>query len=375
MFEGPMSNWNAQIRQMEATRKRQERDARKRQKELEKALKEQAKLSALEKAKLEVEAWENGLELLLSIHKEQSAPFDWNAFACALQPHEPPKVPRHELAALLNSTVSAFQDSTNASGGLLETARHLDEQGLQTARDNYRETLAHWDRTRSLARRVLAGESRAYSEAISEFSGLSEVSNLGSSINVTVRSPKVIECILKVNGRSAIPTEVKSLTASGKVSVKAMPKARFHEIYQDYVCGCVLRVSREFLALLPIEAVIVTAMVDGTDTRTGYSIELPVLSVSFPRAELERLNFEKLDPSDSIENFLHRGDVKASRKSGEFVPIEPLSAADLTASQPDRMDLEVLLTKIRQFRCEIANVLKPVPPQSTATPIHTNTLE
>jgi hypothetical protein len=73
--------------------------------------------------------------------------------------------------------------------------------------------------------------------------------DLGSSIHMTVHDAKLIECVLKVNGRSAIPSEVKSLTAAGRVVVKTMPKARFHEIYQDYVCGCLLRLAREIFAI------------------------------------------------------------------------------------------------------------------------------
>lgn len=38
-----------------------------------------------------------------------------------------------------------------------------------------------------------------------------------------------------------------------KLSVKAMPKGRFHEVYQDYACGCCLRIGREVLALLPVD--------------------------------------------------------------------------------------------------------------------------
>ena len=109
-----------------------------------------------------------------------------------------------------------------------------------------------------------------------------------------------------------------------------MPKPRFHEIYQDYVCGCVLRLAREVLALLPVDEVLVTASVNGrTDPRTGKPAELPVLSVAIARAVVEQLDFDRLDPSDSMENFSHRGDVKASRKGGEFLPIVPLTLADL----------------------------------------------
>ena len=39
-----------------------------------------------------------------------------------------------------------------------------------------------------------------------------------------------------------------------------MPKGRFHEIYQDYLCGCLLRVAREVFALFPVDTVLVTAV-------------------------------------------------------------------------------------------------------------------
>lgn len=52
-------------------------------------LKEQAKLSAQEQARLEVDAFENELELLLSVHKEASPRFDWMEPLSALPPHKP----------------------------------------------------------------------------------------------------------------------------------------------------------------------------------------------------------------------------------------------------------------------------------------------
>ena len=354
-----MSSWGATMRKMEAAAKRQQREALKRQKELERRLKEQAKLTTLEQARLEVEAYENALDVLLSVHKEQSAPFDWADFASALPPHEPPRLARHELAALLRRAISGAVPFVEDGKATVEEARGLDEREHEVAREDYEKDFAQWERMRSLARRVLAGEELAYTEAVSEFSTLSEIANLGSSIGMTLRRSKLIECALKVSGRDAIPKEMKSLTAAGKVSVKAMPKARFHEIYQDYVCGCVLRLAREVFALLPVETVLLTATVDDIDARTGHAAELPVLTVAIPRAVAAHLDFERLDPSDSLENFLHRGDVTASRKSGEFVEIVPLTPADLAQTQPENMGFSPLVARLRQFRIELSAILKP----------------
>ena len=50
---------------------------------------------------------------------------------------------------------------------------------------------------------------------------------------------------LVVHGMEVIPKYEKKLTKRGEVSEKKIPRARFHEIYQDYVCGCMLRIVRE----------------------------------------------------------------------------------------------------------------------------------
>ena len=353
-----MSSWTAEIRRREAEKRREEREARKRYKDLERRIKERAKLSALEQARLEVEAHENALEVLLSVHKEQSASIEWARFVSALPPHVPLKPGRHEFAAVLKHGVASLANAAGSGSSAAEEAQGIDEREEETAQEDYARKLAEWERMRALAKRVLSGESGAYSEAISEFSSLAEVAGLGTSLHMTVHGPKLIECALTVSGRETVPTEVKSLTAAGKLSVKAMPKPRFHEIYQDYVCGCVLRLAREILALLPVDAVLVTASVNGTDTRSGQAAALPVLSVTVTRTAVDRLDFEKLDPSDSMENFVHRGDVMASRKSGEFVPILPLTPADLTPTQPERMDFSGLLASLRQLRAEIGSKLQ-----------------
>jgi hypothetical protein len=113
-------------------------------------------------------------------------------------------------------------------------------------------------------------------------------------------------------------------------------------------------------ALLPVNTVILTAIADGIDSSTGHAAELPVLSVVAARSEIERLAFEHLDPSDALENLQHRGDVMTSRKSGEFIPIIPLSPADIAPPTPEMMDFTSLVARVKEFRAELSAMLKPV---------------
>jgi hypothetical protein len=52
--------------------------------------------------------------------------------------------------------------------------------------------------------------------------------------------------------------------------------------------------------------VIVNAVSDLLKTQTGHMEEKTILSVAIPRDTLGRLNFERVDPSDSLNNFVHR---------------------------------------------------------------------
>jgi tellurite resistance protein len=266
----------------------------------------------------------------------------WNRVRDTTPPVEPCRGNRHEAdverrraayrPGFFDKLFGKAKKQEAAFASELENARARDEQDFQSAWVQYQRDMATWEDERKLAEAVLAGDDASYSRVLRELTPFAELAELGSGFNVRIHSPQLLEVLLQVNGQQAIPSEVKSLTASGKVSTKAMPKGRFNEIYHDYVCGCVLRVARELFALLPVETVIVTASANLFDSRTGRNAEQPILSVAMPRAVTKQLNFDRLDPSDAMENFLHRGEFKASRRSGAFVAITPLTPVDLNAS-------------------------------------------
>jgi len=358
--------YQATIRAMEAAQRRQQRESQRRLRELERQAKEQAKLSAIEQARLEVETFEEQLEVLLSVHKAQGELWDWTSLATALPPPNPQRNSHHEQKAKQRVTVLPAQQK-QMSQLIIEEARRQDEREFQQETQTYSEQMAEWEKLKNLARRILAGEHKSYTEALVELNPFAELSDLGSAIHFTVHTTKLAECVLKINGRQAIPAEVKTLTTSGRVSAKPMPKGRFHEVYQDYLSGCVLRVTREIFALLPVDGLLVTAAADMLDSRTGQTIEQPVLSVFMPRATVTRLDFDRLDPSDAIENFQHRGDFKASRKSETFQSVTPLTPADISQNSIEDMDFHDLLVNIQKMRKELQSKITELTQRSNDT--------
>jgi hypothetical protein len=358
----------ATLRAIQAAERRREREAQKRLRILERQAKEQAKLSAIEQAHLEVEAYEKRVELLRSVHKEQGEVWDWPAVAASLPPLRPQKTTFHEQKA--NQRLAVVQpEKRDAEQSLLKKAQLQDEEYYQAAMQSYLEQIAEWEKLKKMAGRILEGEHRAYIEALVEFNPFTDISDLGSSINFIVHNAKLVECVVKVSGIQIIPAEVKSLTAGEKVSVKLMPKGLFHEIYLDYLCGCVLRVAREIFALLPVDTILVTAAADSLASRTGQTVEQPVLSVAMTRSEVAVLNFDHLVPADAMDIFQCRGDFKASRKSETFQAITPLTPGDIARSSGQELSMQNLLARVQKLRDELTtNIAELNPALSSPTP-------
>src|SRR6266705_2477996 len=131
--------WKGTLRATEAAERRHQRDAQRRLRELERQSKEQAKLSAMEQARLEVETFENQLEVLLSVHKQQGQIWDWTAVAASLPPVCPKRGTRNEQRA--KQSLLVLPAPQKEASLLLEKARLQDEEDFQNASQFYSEQM------------------------------------------------------------------------------------------------------------------------------------------------------------------------------------------------------------------------------------------
>lgn len=331
-------SWKGTLRSIQAAQNRAERDARRRQRELELQQKQLEKMQELERASYEVQVYENYIDLLLSVHKECGNLWDWESIHDSEPPVRPPKSNSFETVAqaelenykpkAIDKLLKRVESKREQLIAAVEEAKQKDEKKYQEALEEYDQELSEWEKLAEIANKILADEPEAHLEAIQEVDPFSEINELGSSIEFEFEG-NLIEATLHVNGEDVIPTESKTLLKSGKLSTKKMTKSNFYGLYQDYVCGAVLRVARELFALLPIEMVLVTATGTLLNTQTGHMEEQPILSVAMPRKTLESLNFDLIDPSDSMANFVHR--MKFIKTKG-FVKVERILSEELQSS-------------------------------------------
>jgi hypothetical protein len=336
------------------TPKSRHREEAKRLRDVERRAKLQEKLDVLEQARLEVERHDSQIAVLLSIHQEPVDPWTWGALIAALDPCAPAQSSLNEVRERLDACATV----RTVDAAAIERCRRDDTAMVEQALAAHAADLGMRKRHRELAGRVVRGDLDAWLDAIAQLHPFEELEELGVSVSTEFHSRDSAHCNITVRGPEIIPQEAKTLTSTGKLSVKPMARGRFHEIYQDYVCGSVLRTASEMFGFLPLETVLVTASVGFLDPATGQFGIRPVLSVGFERKAFSQLVLENVDPSDAIDRFTHKGDAKASRKTGSFVPVEPLRFDAFARSPRDTVRFNSALELLRRERDSIREQTK-----------------
>lgn len=325
-------SWKGTLRSMQASARRSERNSQRRQRELQKRQAQYAKMEALEQAAYEVEVYDNQIEVLLSVHKECGDEIDWSSFINRVEPAEPAatddaevEAKNREQAYTPNFFAKLFKLEGRQRKKLLddiEIAKRQDKDRFVQETRDWQSAHQDWLEEYSLASRVIAGDFQAKLDAIKLLDPFSDIAHLGTSIGFSIGTSGIVEATLNVHGSHVIPSEMKSLLQSGKLSSKKMPVGKYNELLQDYICSCVMRVGRELLSLLPDDIVVVTAVDALLNPATGHVEDLPVLSVVFSAQTLERLNLDSLDPSEAMKNFLHN---MVFKKTTGFSPVQRVS--------------------------------------------------
>jgi len=310
------------LRGVNSSLNRMERESRRAQKEQDRRIKQLEKMEALERASFEVEEYNNYLKLIQSMHKNCNNQIDWNEICNLEEPIKPKASDYREKTAIKKkeSYSPGFFDRLfkleskrikKLENDILE-AKVIDEKENRYDLNKYEKEYEEWKKSTDIASRVLNGEENAYYEAIKEVSPFNKIDNIGSSIGYNFVNKDFVECGLNLF-KDVIPKEEKKLLKSGKLSVKELSSSKYNTIYQDHVCSAVLRVAREMFAFLPINKVIVSAIIEAVNTSTGNLEDTTILSVFIPKETIKTINFDLIDPSDCMSNFVHNMDFKKTK--------------------------------------------------------------
>jgi hypothetical protein len=324
--------WKGNLRTVVAYSRKLEREEHRMASIAAKQYKAMLKQEEFENGQKIVQDYNNYIELISSTHKETSEPLNWQDVLNEPEPARPVlKDEQQRLAKKnLDSYKPSFFDKLFGSAPKkfqqlqtrVATASDKDKKVYEKELEQYNADYAVWENNKEIAKGVLASDVEAYKKVIEDLGPFDDIKELGSGLSIAFEK-KYATITLLANGITVIPDFILNQTANGKVSKKKMPVQKFFELYQDYICSCALRVAREIFSFLPMEMVIIHVKSEIVDTSTGHLEQQTILSVAMPKTTVDKLNFETIDPSDSMKNFKHN--MKFSKTSGfSIVPnIDP----------------------------------------------------
>ena len=290
----------------------------------------------LEQAAYEVEVFENHLTMIQSVHKQCRPRMDWGEIAVSTQPEKPEPNNVNELKA--QASVNEYQPSfldrlfrleekkRNKLFDAVTSAAEQDQKDYEQALDIWKINVESWIHQKKIARSMLQGKFSAKLEAIDKLQPFSEIGNLGSGLSLSSLDHGLLGAKIHVYDTDIVPKQSKTLLKHGRLSVRPMPKRKFNEIYQNYVCSCVLRVANELFSILIDKLIVVTAVSHLLNTATGHLEETPILSVVVSRKTMDKLNLDNVVPADAMDNFIHQ---MAFKKTTGFRPVGVVDVKNL----------------------------------------------
>jgi len=262
-----------------------------------------------------VSTYNEYIELLLLIHKESKEVVNWEAFLQEPHPKLPVKEVINQFEAEYNyqtyePTLLDFltlQHRKKISGFLdkIELAKQADDLIYNAALKVYRSEAQDWKKIQVIAKGVREENPLAYKSAIDLFEPFAAVTLFGSKIigkffndHITVN--------LFVNDHTVVPDYILSINADRTLSDVKMSMPAYHQLLQNYLCGCAFRIAKEGFALLPVSYMIVNVLLDLFNNTTGFAAAKVVLSVRFERDQLNKMDFAAVACTQLITNFFHR---------------------------------------------------------------------
>ncbi len=289
----------------------------------------QQRLAAIEEASQRVAEFDDQIRRLTTLHAECAEAVDWEQMAVMPDPIGPEENKalsnrlRHELdsyaPSILDRVLFRVQRKRDEFTNQMLMARKREVSEYQEACAQWERDLLNADALRKQAKRVLDGDDQAWKSAAQTLCPLSPVNAIANSAHIRWDSPRLAEITLLITGDEVIPDAELTLTKLGKISEKTMRQKKKWEMYEDLVCAAAIRASRELFAALPFESISVHCTASMPNRQTGAIEENTVLSVHYPREAFLSLNFQLIDPSESMVRFLHNKDFK--RGEG-FRPVE-----------------------------------------------------
>lgn len=255
--------------------------------------------------KAQVNAYREDIALITTLHHFEDYPsgIDWEEVKVEKEPFEKGKPGPHTKEAMefveenrpgLFARVFAKGDFKDKSKEILEEAETMDK-----------ELYSAWEHNRIIADRMMNDDKDGYLEVLEDLKLSEELGYYIRSMDFSYTDHDSVKVDLSLSIDDFIPEEYKSLTPTGKLSIKKYTKTDYYEVANQFVSGLVLRTARNLLNILPVEDVFINVWEIEKNKYSGVDENQRILSILIDRKTFNELNLEKVNPFDALTNFRH----------------------------------------------------------------------
>lgn len=282
------------------------------------------KQEMLESAAEAVQDYDRLIAMLTGAHRMALSPKDWTRVAEAKEPTppEPDDTQERRARAALNEyqpgwigrTFGGEKRARAMLEGRIEQAHKADLLLFEGRQSDFERRKAEIAR----AKKILELDQEAVVDLLDEESHLGDLPFAVEGIDILFTDDNRIIAVVDGLDLEDMPEQSLSLLASGKASVKALPRSKVLDLHRLNICSSAIRVALEFLNLIPIAAVEVVMESDVLDPSTGHIEPHAVLYVRVAAQALASVNLQRAEADALVERV--GGHFEFSKKDG-FRPL------------------------------------------------------
>lgn len=241
--------WKGTLPSWEAASKRRDREIERQERLQVKAEKELEKLNDLLDAQEEVQKYEDYIQKVQSIHKSTLYSINWQEVLNSAPPEKPVKLVENQHKAeenynnyrpsLFHKLFKKTEKIKSKLAYQIEIAKQLDEKKFKEELIDFEDKYNSWEKNVLEAQNVLAFEPNTLQAIIDKSELLNKIPELGVNLDFEINDKNQLSIDIFLHSKDFIPKEAKTLLKSGKISIKDLPKSKYHELHQImFVAQC-----------------------------------------------------------------------------------------------------------------------------------------
>lgn len=269
----------------------------------------------------EVEEFNEDIRLITTLHQYEDYPkdIDWNEIANEEIPFGEGEEGPHVKKAkeMIEASKPGFFKRIFASGGFKKESQSL----LEEAKKMEEEVKSAWEHNKVIAEKMMHHDKEAYLEVLEDLKISEELGYYLERIDFSYLDDDSLHAEIELKIDTFIPEEYKTLTPTGRLSVRKYTKTDYYEVVNLFVSGITLRIARNLLNLIPVEDMVLDIYELRKSPYSGASEKIRILSILIDRRTFENINLTTSHPFEVLKEFHH--EVSFGKMRG-FQSVEPI---------------------------------------------------